>query len=391
MGNGASRSLSPTVDQGEESGPSSSGEAEKASSSRRPQGNESDTGGGTSASASPVEEMYAESIISVSSRYSHDRNGLVKDDSLPKDDGDSISSWDTSSVQPPLRPSQPEPSPPVPASQSGSVSSGRLDNVLREHVRERSGASATSQKDHSNPFTDPLPPRSSPDHNGDRIHPTVKIHGADRHEPPTDQQRFDMDSQTESLATPGPSSLAFSPSSSASTTLSPHSSASRNTSQTSSPAESSSQGHLPFPPTNIPSGSNSSAKGPVFKATRLTLNDLPYTKVKIHGSNIKTNDRGKEVLSFVYTVYPAGDGTAPAHPLRKNTATTPPDSWQVEKLYSEVLGLDASVRTRLGKTGSKRLSPLPDPKLFKDHAPAKVDQRKVRLRTESTRALATWN
>ncbi|KAG8991401.1 hypothetical protein FRB90_001358, partial [Tulasnella sp. 427] len=129
------------------------------------------------------------------------------------------------------------------------------------------------------------------------------------------------------------------------------------------------------PPTNVTQGT----KGPQFKSTRLTVNDLPYTVVRIQGSNIKANDRGKEVLSFLFMVYPSGDGELSTNPLRRREG--PPDSWLVEKLYSEILALDSKIRPKLGKGYSKKLAPLPDQKLFKDHAPAKADARKASLET----------
>lgn len=107
--------------------------------------------------------------------------------------------------------------------------------------------------------------------------------------------------------------------------------------------------------------------GSVYGASgraRLMAPDLPRCKVSVVGSNIRANERGKEVLSFVVQVSPTGSADAA-------------DSWKVEKLYSEVLSLDARIRSRLNRSDFKRLGSLPDNKLFKDHAPAKVDQRKV--------------
>jgi RalA-binding protein 1 len=51
----------------------------------------------------------------------------------------------------------------------------------------------------------------------------------------------------------------------------------------------------------------------------------------------------------------------------------------VEKLYSDVLGLDSRMRASVGKGVGKKMASLPEGKLWRDHAPAKVDQRKVRL------------
>ena len=97
---------------------------------------------------------------------------------------------------------------------------------------------------------------------------------------------------------------------------------------------------------------------------RLLESDLGRCKVRVVGSNIRANDRGKEVLSFVVQVSPSGSPDAA-------------DSWKLEKLYSDVLGLDARIRAKLTRSNLKKLGNLPDNKLFKDHAPAKVDQRKA--------------
>ena len=113
-----------------------------------------------------------------------------------------------------------------------------------------------------------------------------------------------------------------------------------------------------------------SGAGPVYgnpsARARLTESDLKHCKVSVVGSNIRANERGKEVLSFVVQVSPSGSPDAA-------------DSWKVEKLYSEVLSLDARIRGRLSRSDLKKLGSLPDNRLFKDHAPAKVDQRKVSM------------
>lgn len=90
--------------------------------------------------------------------------------------------------------------------------------------------------------------------------------------------------------------------------------------------------------------------------------DLPTTVVSVSQSFVRPNDRGKEVLSFVITINP-GNGKEP---------------WKVEKMYSDVVTLDTRVRTNVGKSVAKKIAGLPEAKFWRDHAPAKVDQRKVR-------------
>jgi RalA-binding protein 1 len=100
-----------------------------------------------------------------------------------------------------------------------------------------------------------------------------------------------------------------------------------------------------------------------FRALPLLSSDLPYTSVTVSHSLVRPNDRGKEVLSFVVSVSP-GNGKA---------------GWKVEKTYSDVLNLDQRVRGSVGKGVGKKIVNLPEGKLWKDHAPARVDQRKVRM------------
>ncbi|RDX54349.1 hypothetical protein OH76DRAFT_1086068 [Lentinus brumalis] len=100
-----------------------------------------------------------------------------------------------------------------------------------------------------------------------------------------------------------------------------------------------------------------------FRALPLLAEDLPHTEVVVVNSSIRPNDRGKEVLSFIISVDP-GRGK---------------ESWRVEKHYSDVLSLDARVRNTVGRSAAKKLATLPEGRLWRDHAPAKVDQRKIAL------------
>jgi RalA-binding protein 1 len=102
---------------------------------------------------------------------------------------------------------------------------------------------------------------------------------------------------------------------------------------------------------------------PAFRALPLLATDLPYTRICVSQSSIRPNDRGKEVLSFTVEVDP-GHGK---------------ELWKVEKLYSDVLGLDQRIRASVGKGVGKKIGNLPEGKLWRDHAPAKVDQRKVNV------------
>lgn len=102
---------------------------------------------------------------------------------------------------------------------------------------------------------------------------------------------------------------------------------------------------------------------PTFRSLPLVYDDLKTTRVTVLHSSVKPNDRGKDVLSFVLDVDPRNGK----------------DSWKVEKMYSDFLGLDQRVRAVVGKSVAKKMGVLPDGKVWRDHAPAKADQRKVAL------------
>jgi RalA-binding protein 1 len=99
---------------------------------------------------------------------------------------------------------------------------------------------------------------------------------------------------------------------------------------------------------------------PQFRQLPLLVSDFPMTRVQVSHSSIRPNDRGKEVLSFVIIVDP-GSGKEP---------------WKIEKMYSDFISLDQKVRSANRNFG-KKMPSLPESKLWRDHAPAKVDQRKV--------------
>lgn len=114
-------------------------------------------------------------------------------------------------------------------------------------------------------------------------------------------------------------------------------------------------------------------------APRLDSSLLRVASVRIQGTNYRSPDRGKESISFFITI----DILQPPASWGLNSMAsgepTPPTSWTIEKSYSDIVGLDAKLRSKVGKKASQRLAPLPDKALFKDHAPAKVDQRKALL------------
>ncbi|CAE6412781.1 unnamed protein product [Rhizoctonia solani] len=110
---------------------------------------------------------------------------------------------------------------------------------------------------------------------------------------------------------------------------------------------------------------------------RLTPFDMGTAIITVPLSHIRANDRGKEVLSFVIEIA--------LDPMSER------EGWKIEKLYSDVLALDVKVRQTLSRSALKKIAPLPDAKLFKDNAPAKVDQRKMMLQAYLSSVLsAPW-
>ncbi|CAM0141385.1 unnamed protein product [Umbelopsis sp. WA50703] len=96
--------------------------------------------------------------------------------------------------------------------------------------------------------------------------------------------------------------------------------------------------------------------------------------IKVTGSNITTNEKGKEVVSFVISV-----GKRVEHPSTDEIEEDMEELWRVEKLYSDFLALDTKIKSSEHRNVSSRLGKLPDKALFATHAPSKVDQRKRAL------------
>ncbi|KAI9278943.1 hypothetical protein BDA99DRAFT_19660 [Phascolomyces articulosus] len=89
---------------------------------------------------------------------------------------------------------------------------------------------------------------------------------------------------------------------------------------------------------------------------------------KVIGSDTIRNDKGKEVVTFTISVRKAKDTTDPNSPLE--------ELWQIQKLYSDFLALDAQLKSQ-GKSVASKIAKLPDRALFVTHVPSKVDQRKM--------------
>ncbi|TPX68366.1 hypothetical protein SpCBS45565_g03134 [Spizellomyces sp. 'palustris'] len=94
------------------------------------------------------------------------------------------------------------------------------------------------------------------------------------------------------------------------------------------------------------------------------LKSADQVNVQVTGSQIKVNDKGREVISFLISVRDAATGG---------------ELWRVEKVYSDFLALDTKLKANQGKALVTKIGKLPDKAMFTTHAPSKSDQRKVAL------------
>ncbi|CEI91137.1 Putative Atypical/BCR protein kinase [Rhizopus microsporus] len=98
------------------------------------------------------------------------------------------------------------------------------------------------------------------------------------------------------------------------------------------------------------------------------MGNMANIHIKLVGSNIKPNDKGKEVISFIIAIGSLG------HQDEFE------EKWRVEKLYSDFLTLDSKLKAqRNNRSATARIGKLPDKALFSNNAPSKVDQRKIAL------------
>ncbi|ORY07989.1 RhoGAP-domain-containing protein [Basidiobolus meristosporus CBS 931.73] len=96
------------------------------------------------------------------------------------------------------------------------------------------------------------------------------------------------------------------------------------------------------------------------------LRSLIGVDVKVNGSTVKVNSKGKEVLVFLISIL-------------KKESQEEAELWTIEKLYSDFLALDAKLKATQPRNIVNQIGKLPDKNLFATHAPSKVDQRKLAL------------
>jgi len=128
---------------------------------------------------------------------------------------------------------------------------------------------------------------------------------------------------------------------------------------------------------------SSSSTAPRLDAATLTNN----TAVHVPVSRLRSVERGREAtyfeISVTILIAPAHWGPPPPSNAQGVLAGDfPPMKWSVEKTLSDLAGLDARLRQKHGKSAMKKLmAELPEQSLFVDHAPSRVDQRKIVVET----------
>lgn len=129
-------------------------------------------------------------------------------------------------------------------------------------------------------------------------------------------------------------------------------------------------------------GASSSTNAPAPKCVPLVPGLLSVMNTEVVNSTIKSVDRGREAVVFHVRVAISKDlpRDDQRHALIANNA---PSSWIVEKTWNDLQALDHAVRTKNSRSALRKVPSLPDKHLFKDHAPVRVDQRKVSCSSHS--------
>ncbi|KAF9170197.1 hypothetical protein BGX20_009312 [Mortierella sp. AD010] len=123
--------------------------------------------------------------------------------------------------------------------------------------------------------------------------------------------------------------------------------------------------------------SSSSRSAPTFhqQAFSMFADNLEFVSILVVGSNISTNDKGREQLTFLISIGQEVQGENEDMLSHKEED----ELWRVEKQYIDFVNLDSKLRITQSRNIVNSLPKLPDKSLFTTHAPSKVDARKVAL------------
>lgn len=126
-------------------------------------------------------------------------------------------------------------------------------------------------------------------------------------------------------------------------------------------------------------GSAVSSNAPAPKCVPLVPGLLGIVNTEVVNSTIKAVDRGREAVVFHVRVA-INKTLTPDDPRQALISSNAPTSWIVEKTWPDLQNLDHIVRNKNSRSALRKVPSLPEKNLFKDHAPARVDQRKVSCR-----------
>jgi hypothetical protein len=100
-------------------------------------------------------------------------------------------------------------------------------------------------------------------------------------------------------------------------------------------------------------------------------------RVKVVGSLIKINDKGKEIVSFIILI----------SKLNNNGNE---ENEKIEKTYNDFVQLDTKLRNQNDKILLAKIGKLPDKSLFNSNSPTKRDQRKIELELYLQNLISTF-
>ncbi|KAF9109161.1 hypothetical protein BGX27_007939 [Mortierella sp. AM989] len=130
--------------------------------------------------------------------------------------------------------------------------------------------------------------------------------------------------------------------------------------------------------TTTPTSLGSSRSGPTLhqQAFSMFADNLEFVSILVVGSNISTNDKGREQLTFLISI---GQEVQGEHEDAMLPHREEDELWRVEKQYIDFVNLDSKLRITQSRNIVNSLPKLPDKNLFTTHAPSKVDARKIAL------------
>ncbi|GJJ78496.1 RalA-binding protein 1 [Entomortierella parvispora] len=129
--------------------------------------------------------------------------------------------------------------------------------------------------------------------------------------------------------------------------------------------------------TSVQPSQSQSRSAPTYhqQAFSMFADNLEFVSVLVVGSNINANDRGKEQLTFFISIGQEVQNSPEGMCPHKESD----ELWRVEKQYTDFVNLDAKLRVTQSRNIINSLPKLPEKSLFNNHAPSKVDARKIAL------------